>query len=130
NAKSRGAKKGISLEPNESRYTTGLTGHQRSQPAMEEFAKAKEDNGMLSTGEEVLFGTQQHRFVPGGKETSPGQIFVTTERVIIETSRWLGLKKEYQDLHYSDIMNVVLKKNIWSSDIIINPSLGPDKALS
>jgi hypothetical protein len=55
--------------------------------------------------------------VPGGKETSPGQIFVTTERVIIE---WLGLKKEYQDLHYSDIMNVVLKKNIWSSDIIIN----------
>src|SRR5215471_20150290 len=103
---------------------------------MEGFAKAKEDNGMmnikdvLSTGEEVLFGTQQHRFVPGGKETSPGQIFVTTERVIIETSRWLGLKKEYQDLHYSDIMNVVLKKNIWSSDIIINPSLGPDKALS
>jgi len=38
---------------------------------MEEFAKAKEDNGMmnikdvLSTGEEVLFGKQQHRFVPG-----------------------------------------------------------------
>jgi len=87
---------------------------------MEEFAKAKEDNGMLSTGEEVLFGTQQHRFVPGGKETSPGQIFVTTERVIVETSKCLGLKKEYQDLHYSDIMNVVLKKNIWSSYIIIN----------
>src|SRR5215467_8697284 len=98
NAKSRGAKKGISLEPNESRYTTSLTGHQRSQTAMEEFAAAKEDNGMmnikdvLSTGEEVLFGT----YVPDGKETSPGQIFVTTERVIIETSRWLGLKKEYQ----------------------------------
>jgi hypothetical protein len=39
--------------------------------------------------------------------------------VIVETSKWLGLKKGYQDLHYSDIMNVVLK-NIWSSDIIIN----------
>jgi hypothetical protein len=93
---------------------------------MDGFAKAKEDNDMmnikdvLSPGEEVFFGTQQHRLVPGGKETSPGQIFVTTERVIIETSKWLGLKKEYQDLHYSDIMNVVLKKNIWSSDIIIN----------
>jgi hypothetical protein len=45
---------------------------------------------------------------------------ILTERVIIETSKWLGLKKEYQDLHYTDIMNVVLKKNIWSSDIIIN----------
>lgn len=93
---------------------------------MKGFAKAKEDNGMmnikdvLSPSEKVLFGTQQHRLVPGGKETSPGQIFVTTERVIVETSKWLGLKKEYQDLHYSDIMNVVLKKNIWSSDIIIN----------
>ena len=51
---------------------------------------------VLSPGEKLLLGTQQHRFVPGGKETSPGQIFVTTER--------LGLKKEYQDLHYSDIM--------------------------
>jgi hypothetical protein len=75
---------------------------------------------VLSPGEKVLIETQQHRLVPGGKGTSPGQIFVTTERVIIETSKWLGLKKEYQDLHYSDIMNVVLKKNIWSSDIIIN----------
>ncbi|MGB6531510.1 MAG: hypothetical protein WBF33_25675 [Candidatus Nitrosopolaris sp.] len=76
----------------------------RSRTAIKGFAKAKEDNGMMnikdviSPGEEVLFGTQQHRFVPGGKETSPGQIFVTTERVIIETSKWLGLKKEYQDL--------------------------------
>ena len=32
------------------------------------------------------------------------------------TSKW----KEYQDLHYSDIMNIVLRKKIWSSDIIIN----------
>ena len=89
-------------------------------------SRAKEDNDMmnikdvLSPGEKVLFGTQQHRLVPGGKETSPGRIFVTTERVIIETSKWLHLKKEYQDLHYSDIMNVVLKKNIWNSNIIIN----------
>jgi hypothetical protein len=86
NAKSKGTKNGISLEPNESQYTTSLTGHQRSRTAME-FGKAKEHNGMinikdvLSPGEQVLSGTQQHRLVPGGKETSPGQIFVTTERV-------------------------------------------------
>jgi hypothetical protein len=88
------------LSPDESRYATSHTGHQRSRTAMKGFAKAKEDKGMmsikdvLSPGEKVLFGTQQHRFVPGGKETSPGQIFATTERVIIETSKWLGLKKE------------------------------------
>jgi hypothetical protein len=85
NAKSRGAKTGI-----ESRYATSHTGHQRSRTAIKGFAKAKEDNGMMnikdvfSPGEKVLFGTQQHRFVPSGKETSPSRIFVTTERVIIE----------------------------------------------
>jgi hypothetical protein len=57
-----------------------------------------------------LSSAQQHRLVPGGKETTPGQIFVTTKRVIIETSSWLGLKKEYQDLHYSDILGVDLLK--------------------
>jgi hypothetical protein len=72
NAKSRGAKTGISLE-SVSQYATSHTGHQRSRTAME---KAKEDNDMmnikdvLSPGEEVLFGTQQHRLVPGGKDYS------------------------------------------------------------
>ena len=34
---------------------------------------------ILSTGEEILFKGQQHRFVPGGKEITPGQIFVTNQ---------------------------------------------------
>jgi hypothetical protein len=80
-------KRAFLWSPNKSRYATSHTGHQRSRTATEGFAKAKEDKDMmnikdvLSPGEEVLFGTQQHRLVPGGKETSPGQIFVTTERV-------------------------------------------------
>jgi hypothetical protein len=75
NAKSRGAKTGISLE-SVSQYATSHTGHQRSRTATEGFAKAKEDKDMmnikdvLSPGEEVLFGTQQHRLVPGGKDYS------------------------------------------------------------
>lgn len=52
---------------------------------------------ILSPGEEVLYSGQQHRLVPGGKEVTPGQIFVTTQRVILETSSMLGIKKEYQD---------------------------------
>ena len=32
---------------------------------------------ILSEGEQILFKAQQHRVVPGGKEVTPGQIFVT-----------------------------------------------------
>lgn len=74
---------------------------------------------ILSTGEEILFKGQQHRFVPGGKEITPGQIFVTNQRVILETSSMLGIKKEYQDLHYRDIMSIKLEKNVFSSKIIL-----------
>jgi hypothetical protein len=39
--------------------------------------------------------------------------------VILETSAWVGLKKDDQDIHYSDIMGIDLKKNVFSSDVII-----------
>ncbi|MGA9151766.1 MAG: hypothetical protein WBZ36_14405 [Candidatus Nitrosopolaris sp.] len=35
---------------------------------------------ILSSDEQVLFKAQQHRMVPGRKETAPGEIFVTTKR--------------------------------------------------
>jgi hypothetical protein len=44
---------------------------------------------------------------------------VTTKRVIIEASKMLGLKKEYEDLHYSDILGIDLKQNIFSSNLVI-----------
>jgi hypothetical protein len=62
---------------------------------------------ILSEGEQILFKAQQHRVVPGGKEVTPGQIFVTNERIILETSSMLGIKK--------DIMSLELKKNVFSS---------------
>jgi len=74
---------------------------------------------LLSPNEQVLFGGKQKRAVPGGKDIAPGSIFVTTERVIIQTNHWMGLKNEFEDLHYSDIMSMVYKKNIWSSELII-----------
>jgi hypothetical protein len=76
-------------------------------------------NDMLSPGEKILFGGKQKRYVPGGKDIAPGTIAVTTERVIIQTNKWLGLKNEFEDLHYSDIMGMQFKKNIWSSELII-----------
>jgi hypothetical protein len=74
---------------------------------------------ILSEGEQILFKAQQHRVVPGGKEVTPGQIFITNTRIILETSSMLGIKKDYIDLPYSDIMSVELKKNVFSSEIIL-----------
>lgn len=74
---------------------------------------------ILSEGEQILFKAQQHRVVPGGKEVTPGQIFITSQRIILETSSMLGIKKDYIDLPYSDIMSVELKKNVFSSEIIL-----------
>jgi len=74
---------------------------------------------LLSPGEQVLSNAGQKRAVPGGKSIAPGSIFITTERVIIQTNHWLGMKNEFEDLHYSDIMGMVYKKNIWSSELII-----------
>jgi hypothetical protein len=67
---------------------------------------------ILSEGEQILFKAQQHRVVPGGKEVTPGQIFITNQRIILETSSMLGIKKDYIDLPYSDIMSLELKKNV------------------
>jgi hypothetical protein len=74
---------------------------------------------ILSSGEEVLYQGQQHRIVPGGKEVTPGQIFVTNQRVILETTHALGLKKDFEDLHYSDILGIDLKQNVFSCDLVI-----------
>jgi Bacterial PH domain len=73
----------------------------------------------FSTGEEIMYQGKQHRYVPGGREFTPGQIIVTDQRVILETTQMLGLKKDYEDLHYSDIMGIDLKKNALSCDLII-----------
>ena len=32
----------------------------------------------------------------------------------------MGIKKDFQDIHYSDVMSIELKRNVWSSDIIIH----------
>ena len=74
---------------------------------------------VLSPSEQVLFSARQKRAVPGGKDIAPGEIYVTTERVIIQTQHWCGLKKEFEDLHYSDILGMIYKKNVWSSELII-----------
>jgi hypothetical protein len=76
-------------------------------------------NAILSEGEEILYQGQQRRVVPGGKEVVPGQIFVTNQRVILQSNEWLGLKKNFQDLHYSDILGIDIKQNVFSCDLII-----------
>ena len=45
---------------------------------------------ILSSDEQLLFKAQQHRLVPGGKEITPSEIFVTTKRVVMETPSLAG----------------------------------------
>ena len=75
---------------------------------------------ILSEGEQVLFSGHEKRWAPGGKEVTPDEFYITTERIIIETNQWMGLKKDFQDIHYSDVMSIELKRNVWSSDIIVH----------
>ena len=74
----------------------------------------------LSPNEEILFHAQQHRLAPGGgHEFLPGQIFLTNQRIILETTSALGLRKDYTDLQYFDVMEIEMKKNVFSSTLIL-----------
>jgi hypothetical protein len=74
---------------------------------------------ILGPDEQILLETNQKRAVPGGKSICPSKILVTTERIIWQDAKWLGLHKEFVDFHFTDIMNVTMKKGVFSSDIII-----------
>jgi len=75
---------------------------------------------ILSNDEQILFSGHEKRWAPGGREVAPGEFYITTERIIIETNQWMGIKKDFQDIHYSDVMSIELKRNVWSSNIIIH----------
>ena len=57
---------------------------------------------ILSNDEQVLFSGHEKRWAPGGKEVAPGEFYITSERIIIETNQWMGIKNDFQDIHYSD----------------------------
>jgi len=42
---------------------------------------------ILSEGEQVLFSGHEKRWAPGRKEVAPGEFYITTERIIIETNQ-------------------------------------------
>jgi hypothetical protein len=74
----------------------------------------------LTPNETILFQAQQHRLAPGaGKEFLPGQIFLTNQRIVLETTSALGLRKDYTDLQYFDVMEIEMKKNIFSSTLVL-----------
>lgn len=44
---------------------------------------------------------------------------MTPERIILETQTMMGLRKSFEDLRYSDVESIILKKNILSSELVI-----------
>ena len=74
---------------------------------------------ILSENERILYVGQQKRLVPSGKEWLPGKIAVTDQRIILESTSMMGLKKSYEDLHYSDVESISFKKNVFSCEITL-----------
>jgi hypothetical protein len=74
---------------------------------------------VLGQNEKILVEAGQSHWKPGGSEITPAHVYICDRRIVLETTKMLGLKHEYIDIHYTDVMSVDLKKNIWSSDVII-----------
>lgn len=80
----------------------------------------KDIGRMLGEGETVHFKARQSRYMPGGKEINPGEIFVTNRRVIFYNHKLFG-RGEISDLSYADIANTEIKKGIFKCDLLLKP---------
>jgi hypothetical protein len=87
-------------------------------------------NDILSEGEEILYKGQQHRYVPGGKEITPGQIFVTNQRsqsAMVKSV--VRSEKRFRRSSLFRCVRVDLKMNVFSCDLIIRSrDLSPHSA--
>lgn len=71
---------------------------------------------MLGEGEEVLYKGKTKRYAPGGEPLHSTEIFVTNQRIILYNHKFYG-RGTIEGLHFSDILNTVVKKGILSADI-------------
>ncbi len=69
---------------------------------------------ILQPGESVVLAAQQARST---NLINPDTIFITTRRLMIRKPTSLGLRKNIEDYHFTDIANVKLHKGIVRSSI-------------
>lgn len=86
-----------------------------------EHIEVPQDVGMmLGQNERVVARAKQSRFLPGGKEVNPGEVFITNTRLVFYNHKFFG-RGTITDLHYGDVSNVKVNKGLWSAEIIVVP---------
>lgn len=80
----------------------------------------KEIARTLRQDEYVLTKCKQSRFLSGGKEINPGEIYVTNNRLIIYDHKLFG-RGTMKDIHYGDVANTEIKKGLLSNEILVRP---------
>lgn len=76
---------------------------------------------MLVPGEKILLVASQSKSVPGGAISSPSRVYITTNRVLYKSSGMFGLKANILDVKYDEIATVMLKRGVFSTEILLKP---------
>lgn len=84
-----------------------------------EQSEAKKIQSYLELGEEVVLVARQSRITPGGSMTTPNIIFATDRKLIIRNPSMLGLRESVEEIPYSGITAIHLKKGVFSSEVQI-----------
>jgi hypothetical protein len=71
--------------------------------------------------EEVLLVASQSKVAPGGSISSPDRIYITTSRVLFKDPKMFGLRANITAIKYEDIATVMLKRGVFSTEILLKP---------
>jgi len=78
-------------------------------------------NGILGPNEHVQLYIREKIYRP---RINIDSVVITNERIILRHPHAMGLKKDYTDFNYQDVVNVVLKKGIMRSSLRCTLRLG------
>jgi hypothetical protein len=82
---------------------------------------------MLVPGEKILLVASQSKSVPGGAVSSPSRVYITTNRILFKNSGMFGLKANIIDVKYDEIATVMLKRGVFSTEILLKPRSSSSK---
>jgi hypothetical protein len=82
---------------------------------------------MLVQGEKILLVASQSKSVPGGAVSSPSKVYITTNRILFKNSGMFGLKANIIDVRYDEIATVMLKRGVFSTEILLKPRSSSSK---
>lgn len=77
--------------------------------------------GLLMPKEEILLMASQSKVAPGGSISSPDRIYITTSRVLFKDPKMFGLRANITAIKYEDIATVMLKRGVFSTEILLKP---------